>query len=41
MLMGYGLIGVFGTLVLFYICTKIFMKIATGKKEEAPSEASE
>jgi len=32
MLMGYGLIGVFGTLVIFYICVKIFMKIAGRKK---------
>ncbi len=31
MLMGYGLIGVFGTLILFYICAKVFMKIAAGK----------
>ncbi len=32
MLMGYGLIGVFATLILFYICAKLFMKIAAGKE---------
>jgi len=31
MLMGYGLLGVFGTLIIFYLCVKIFMKIAARK----------
>ena len=31
MLMGYGLIGVFATLILFYICAKVFMGIAARK----------
>ncbi len=34
MLMGYGLIGVFGTLILFYICAKVFMRIAAKKDEK-------
>ena len=34
MLMGYGLIGVFGTLILFYLCAKIFMKISAGKDKD-------
>ena len=36
MLMGYGLIGVFSTLIIFYLCAKLFMKIA-GRKKAAPS----
>lgn len=35
MLMGYGLLGVFFTLILFYLCAKIFMRIAGRKKDEA------
>jgi tetrahydromethanopterin S-methyltransferase subunit E len=33
-LMGYGLLGVFVVLLLFFIMTKVLMKIFPGKNEE-------
>ncbi len=38
MLMGYGLVGVFATLILFYICAKVFMRIAARKGSRAGLE---
>ncbi len=35
MLMGYGLAGVFTTLILFYICAKVFMAIAKRREKKA------
>ena len=34
MLMGYGLAGVFSTLILLYVCSKIFVAIANREKKE-------
>jgi hypothetical protein len=40
MLMGYGLLGVFFTLILFYFCAKIFVWIAGRKKNDASVDHS-
>ncbi|MGI6175321.1 MAG: hypothetical protein ACOYJC_03975 [Christensenellales bacterium] len=40
MLMGYGLIGVFFTLILFYFCAKLFVWIAGRKKNATSAENS-